>query len=193
MQQLGIGAGDGRAGAETVQRPGLGGMVQLQLVVGGGEKAAQDQACGLRIGQPQVFTLAQHQHGLVTGGQWFGLFGLAAQDQPIAPRHVGWQGLGLAGHQLHALGDGQAFSRSGLGQCAQGQRDVQPQALVRRGSQGRNRALSSNGSWFFGGHIEDAPPSLKTHVLNGRHINSHKALIILQKKLKYQYPHKYAR
>ena len=51
----------------------------------------------------------------------------------------------------------------------------------RRGSQGRNGALSSDGSWFFGGHKEDAPPSLKPQVLNGRHINSHKALIILQK------------
>ena len=151
IQQMRFAARHGLASGQAVHAPGLFAQLNVQLVVGRGKKAVQHQTCRLGIGQPKVFAMAQHQHGLFGRGQGLGGGLLGPQSKAVTPATLGLEGLGLARRQPQALAALGAQRRTRMGR-PQWRRNVQPQTVGWLGGRGCAGARGSGWQLIFGSH-----------------------------------------
>ena len=135
---------DGLATGQPIELPALVAQLDLQKVVGCGKNAIEHQAGGLGIGQPEVFAMAQHQHGLFGRDQPFTSSGFVSQAQAVAPFALGLEGLGLARRQQKALAAVGTWRHTGWGR-PQRRRYLEPQTIVGLG--GRDCAGGRRRGW----------------------------------------------
>ena len=144
IHQLRVAARHGLASGQPIELPALVAQLDLQKVVGCGKKAIEHQAGGLGIGQPEVFAMAQHQHGLFGRDQPFTSSGFVSQAQAVAPFALGLEGLGLARRQQKALAAVGTWRHTGWGR-PQRRRYLEPQTIVGLG--GRDCAGGRRRGW----------------------------------------------